>query len=171
MAYGHIKDLARRTTSDKVLRDKAFIIAKNLKYDGYQSGLASMVYKFFHKKSTGSCVANNEIEQNLQLAEELHKPIIRNFLKSRVCSELEDNIWGADLADMQLISKLNKGFIFLLCVIGIFSKCTWVAPLKDKKGVSVANAFQKILDKSKREPKKIWVDKGSKVYNSYFKNG
>ena len=79
MAYGDFKDLARRTTSDRVLRDKAFNIAKNPKYDGYQRGLASMVYKFFDKKSASNGLANNEIKQNLQLAEELHKPIIRNF--------------------------------------------------------------------------------------------
>ena len=79
MAYGDFKDLARRTASDKVLRDKAFNIAKNPKYDGYQRGLASMVYKFFDKKSKGSGVVNNEIKQNLQLAKELHKPIIRKF--------------------------------------------------------------------------------------------
>ena len=82
MAYGDFKDLGRRTASDEVLRDKAFDIAKNPKYDGYQRGLASMVYKFSDKKSSsGSGVANNEIKQNLQLAEELHKPIIRNFKK------------------------------------------------------------------------------------------
>ena len=79
MAYGDFKDLARRTASDKILRDKAFNIAKNPKYGGYQRGLASMVYKFFDKKSTGSGIANNEIKQNLQLAEELYKPIIRKF--------------------------------------------------------------------------------------------
>ena len=86
MAYGDFKDLARRTASDKVLRDKAFNIAKNSKYDGYQRGLASMVYKFFDKKSasltdksvSGSGV-NIPLEFNEQLAEELHKPIIRNF--------------------------------------------------------------------------------------------
>ena len=81
MAYGDFKDLARRTASDKFLRDKAFNIAKNPKYDGYQRGLASMVYKFFDKKSAGSGVANNEIKQNLQLAEELHKPILRKLKK------------------------------------------------------------------------------------------
>ena len=70
---------------------------------------------------------------------------------------------------MQLIRKFNKGFRFLLCVIDIFSKYAWVIPLKDKKGVSVVNAFQKILDKSKRKPNKIWVDKGSEFYNSSFK--
>ena len=82
MAYGDFKVLARRTASDKVLRDKAFNIAKNSKYDGYQRGLASMVYKFFDQKSAGSGVnthANNEIKQNHQLVKELHKPIIRKF--------------------------------------------------------------------------------------------
>ena len=76
--YGGFKDL-KRTFSDKLLRDKTFIIIKNPKYDGYQRGLASMVYKFFDKKSKGSGIANNEIKQNLQLVKELHKPIIRNF--------------------------------------------------------------------------------------------
>ena len=72
---------------------------------------------------------------------------------------------------MQLISKFNKGFRFLLCVVDIFSKCTWVISLKDKKVVSIVNAFPKILDKSERKPNKIWVDKGSEFYNSSFKNG
>ena len=70
---------------------------------------------------------------------------------------------------MQLISKFNKGFRFLLCVIDIFSKYAWVAPLKDKKGVSIVDAFQKTLDNSGRKPNKIWVDKGSEFYNSFFK--
>ena len=62
---------------------------------------------------------------------------------------------------MQLISKFNKGFRFLLCVIDIFSKCAWVVPLKDKKGITITNDFQKILKKSNRKPNKIWIDKGS----------
>ena len=70
---------------------------------------------------------------------------------------------------MQLISKFNKGFLFLLCVIDIFSKYAWVVPLKDKKGVSIVNAFQKILKESNRKPNKIWVDKGSEFYNNSFK--
>ena len=70
---------------------------------------------------------------------------------------------------MQLISKFNKRFRFLLCVIDIFSKYPWVVPLKDKKGVSIANAFQKILDDSNRKPNKIWVDKGSECYNNSVK--
>ena len=69
---------------------------------------------------------------------------------------------------MQLISKFNKGFRFLLCVIDIFSKYAWVVPLKDKKGISIVNAFQKILDKSERKPNKIWVDKGSEFYSNFF---
>ena len=76
MAYGDFKDLARKTTSDKVLRDKAFNIAKNPKYDGYQRGFASTVYKFFNKMSEGGG-SNNEIKQNEQLEEILHKPIIK----------------------------------------------------------------------------------------------
>ena len=85
MAYGDLKDLGRRTASDKVLRDKAFNIAKNLKYDGYQRGLSSMIYKFFDKKSKGSGV-NIPLEFNEQLAKELHKPIIRKFKKRTVYS-------------------------------------------------------------------------------------
>ena len=137
MAYGDFKDLKRRTAADNVLRDKAFNIAKNPKYDGYQRGLASMVYKFFDKKSKGSGVplANKSIPQNEQLAEELHKPIIRKFKRREVYSAFKENIWVADLADMQLISKFNKGFRFLLCFIDIYSKYAWVVPLKDKKGV------------------------------------
>ena len=78
-----------------------------------------------------------------QLAEELHKLIIRKFKKRKVYSAFKDNIWDADLADMQLISKFNEGFRFLLCVIDIFSKYACVVPLKDKKDVSVVNTFQK----------------------------
>ena len=100
-------------------------------------------------------------KENMQLANELHKPIIRKFKRRKVYSSFRDNIWGVDLADMQLLSKFNKGFRFLLCVIDIFSKYAWVIPLKDKKGISIVNGFQKIIDDSKRRPNKIWIDKGS----------
>ena len=129
-----------------------------------------MVYKFFDKKSaSGNGIANNKIKENLQLAEELHKPIIRNLKKRTVYAGFKDNIWGADLDDMQLMSKFNKGFKFLLCVIDIFSKYAWVVPLKDKKSINIVNAFQKMLNDSARKPNKIWVDKGSEFYNNYFK--
>ena len=75
---------------------------------------------------------------------------------------------GSDLPDMLLISKFNKGFRFLLCVIYIFSLHAWIVPLKDKKGVTITYAFQKILDDSNRKPNKIWIDKGSKFYNNSF---
>ena len=78
MACGGFKDLAKRTASNKVLRDKAFNIAKNPKYDGYQWDLASVVYKFFHKKSSSSSF-DNKIKQNEELAEELHKSVIKTF--------------------------------------------------------------------------------------------
>ena len=117
MVYGDFKDFEKRSFADNVLRDKAFKIASDQKYDGYQRGLASMVYKFFHKKSQGSGVANNN--ENTQLAEELHKPIIRKFEKRKLYSSFRDNIWGVDLADMQVLSKYNKGYRFLLCVIFI----------------------------------------------------
>ena len=86
-----------------------------------------------------------KLKKKLQLAKELHKSVIRKFKKRKVYSGFRDNIWGADLADMQLISEFNKGFRFLLCIIDVFSKYAWVIPLKDKKGVSIVNAFQKIL--------------------------
>ena len=95
MAYGDFKDLKRRTASDKILRDKAFNIGKIPKYDGYQRGLASMVYKYFDKKSAGSGV-NIPLEFTEQLAKELHKPIIRKFKKRKVYSGFRDNIWGVD---------------------------------------------------------------------------
>ena len=71
---------------------------------------------------------------------------------------------------MQLISKFRFRFRFLLCVIDIYSKCAWIVPLKDKKGVRFVNAFQSILNKSNRKPNKIWVDKGSEFYNRSMKS-
>ena len=95
-----------------------------------------MVYKFFDTKVEGSGAKNvNNTKltpQNQQLAEELHKPVMKKFKRRKVHAAFKDNIWGADLADTQLLSKYNKGIRFLLCVIDIFSKYAWVVPLKDK---------------------------------------
>ena len=102
-----------------------------------------MVYKFFDSKVSGS--GAKLITENKQLANERHKPIIRKFEKRRVYSTFKNNIWVLILADMQLLSKYNKGIRFLLCVIDIFSKYAWVVPLKDKKGISIVKAFQIIL--------------------------
>ena len=116
-----------------------------------------MVYKFLNKKSKGSGIVN---EPNYQLANELHKPTIRKFKKRKLYSSFRDNIWGVDLADMQSLSKYNKGMRYLLCTIDLFSKYAWVVPIKDKKGTSIVNAFEKILSDSTeldstRKPNKI----------------
>ena len=128
-----------------------------------------MVYKFFDKNTVGGGIKS--MEQNEQLADELHKPIIRKFKKRKVYSAFKDNIWDADLADMQLISNFNKGFRFLLCVIDSFNKYAWVVPLKDEKGLGIVNAFESILKKSIRKPNRIWVDEGGEFDNNSFKNG
>ena len=101
-----------------------------------------MLYKFFDKKSGGSGITN---EPNYQLANELHKPIIKEFKKRKVYSSFIH-----DLADMQSLSKCNKEMKYLLCAIDIFSKYAWVVPLKDKKGTSIVNAFQKIISKGRK---------------------
>ena len=132
-----------------------------------------MVYKFFDKKSTagpsslermGSGIASSSI-----LSDELHTPIIKTFNKRNVYSQFKDNIWGVDLADMQSLSRKNKGIKYLLCVIDLYSKYAFVIPLKDKKGISIVNAFNKITKQSNRKPNKIWVDQGGEFYNSVFK--
>ena len=119
MAYGDFKDLTRRTDFDKILRDKTFNIAKNSKYDGNQCGLASTVYHFFYKKTSGGSIKIENIS-NKELAEELHKLIIRKRKKLKVYSSFIYNIWGADLADMQLIRKFIKEFVFYYVLL-IFS--------------------------------------------------
>ena len=147
-AYADQKDLINRTEADKVLRDKAYDIASNPKYDGYQRGLASMVYKFFYKKSTGSGFKSSSIS-----ADELHKPNINKFNKGKVYSQFKDNIWGVDLADMRSLSRKNKGIKYLLCAIDLYSKYAFVIPLKDKKGISIVNAFDKIIKQSGKKNK------------------
>ena len=117
-AYADHKDLINRTEADKFLRDKAYDIAINPEYDGYQRGFVSMVYKFFDKKSTGSGIAR---DSSSILANELHKPLIKRFDKRKVFSQFKDNIWGVDLADMQSLSRKNKGIKYLLCAIDLHS--------------------------------------------------
>ena len=171
-AYADHKDLINRTEADKVLRDKAYDIASNAEYDGYQRGLVSMVCKFFDKKSTGSSfkmLKNTTKPRSSIFADEHHKAIIRKFNKRKVYSQFKDNIWGVDLADMQSLSRKNKGIKYLLCVIYLYSKYAFVIPLKDKKGISIVNAFNKIIKQSNRKPNKIWIDQGSEFYNNVFK--
>ena len=119
MACGNFKDLNRRTFADKVLPDKEFNIAKDPEYDGYQRGLASMVYNFFDKNTFDSRIKNEDIP-NKKLAEKLHKPIIRKFNKKRYTYLLQIIFESEDLSDMQLRSRFNKGSRFLLCLIDIY---------------------------------------------------
>ena len=122
MAYGKSKDLTKKTQSDNVLKDKAFKIASDPKYDGYQRGLASMVCNFFDKKSSESGVAN---EPHGQLANELHRQVFRKFKRRKVYSSFNDNIWGVDLADMQSNATKKSSIycvrlIFLVNMHGLF---------------------------------------------------
>ena len=119
---------------------------------------------FLKKRSSGGGIENKNIS-NQKSAEELYKSIIRKFKKQKVHSFFIDNIQGADLAGMQLISKFNKGIRFLLCVIDVFSKYAWVVPLKAKEGITITNAFQNNLDQSNPKSKKIWANKESQFYN------
>ena len=150
MAYKNFKDLARRTASDKLLLIKHLILLKVLNIMDIKEDFLLWFTNFLTKKAVSKASFKNvgsgvniPLESNEELAEELQKPIIRKFKKRAVYSRSKDNIWGADLADMQLISKFNKGFRFLLCVIDIFSKYSWVVPLKNKKGVTITMRFKK----------------------------
>ena len=129
MTYEDFKDLSRRTVLDNVLSDKAFHVAKNSKCDGYQRRLTSMVYKFYHKKTFNLNKGTRINFESKQLAKELQKPNIKKIDKGKIHSSFIDNIWGVDLAEMQLLSKFKKIICFILCAIDIFSKYTWLVSL------------------------------------------
>ena len=118
MAYGYFKVLPKRTAAGKVLCNTPFKIVKNPRYDEYQRGLSSIVYKFCDKKTAGGGV-KNEIMQNKELAKELHKPIIRKFEKWKVHSSFIDNIWGANLAGIKILRKfyvLRHAHMWQVCL-------------------------------------------------------
>ena len=112
-----------------------------------------------------------KISKNLneQLADELHKPIIRKFKKRKAIVGNIDDIWSAALVDMQQLKSYNHGFRYILNVIDVFSKYVWSVPIKDKTGKTITNAFQSIVKSRKRKPKKLWVDNGSEFYNNVSK--
>ena len=173
MAYGKWKDFAKKTQWDKVVKDKAFKIANDPKYDGYQRRLVSMAYKIFDKKSSGrgvdtSLENKSATTPNYQLENELHRQIIQIFKRRKIYLSFRENIWGADLADMPSLSKYNKGIKYLLCVIDFFSKYVWVVPLKDKRGITIVNAFHKTISKWCKR-KKILVAQGGNFYNNLLK--
>ena len=136
-AYSDSKDVAKRIISDKILRDRAYEIARNLAYDEYKKSLASMVYKFFDNKTRSRANLND------QLAEESHKPVIKKLKRRKVYAIFKDNIWATDLAEMESLSSKNKNVKYLLCVIDVFTKYAWVKTLRDKKGKTVLNVLLK----------------------------
>ena len=146
MAYGNFKDLTKRTTSDKILQNKAFDFAKDPKYDGYQRGLSSMAYKCSDKKKLLAVVLKIRIFLIMNWRKNYIKQLLENLKKKRTIIK----------------KKYKKAQSFLLCFIDISSQYALVIPLKDEKGIAITNAFQKILKQSNCKPNKIWVDKGSK---------
>ena len=167
MSYGHFKDLTRRTSPDLILlkiRNMMDIIEVLHQWFMNTTEARSDTLITRDKSVSGNCVQNEKIS-NKELAEELHKPIIRKFNKRIAHSTFIDNTWGADHTDRQSISKFNKGIRFL-CVIDIYCLIT----LKDKRGITIINVFQKVLNESIRKPNKIWVDNGSEFYNRSMKS-
>ena len=135
------------------MRDKAFKIVSDPKYEGYQRGFASMFYNFFDRKSSGSGI---DVEPNYWLVNELCRQIIRKSKIRKFYSSFRDGIWGVDLADMQSLSKYNKGIKYLICAVDLFSK------------YAIVNAFKNIISKG-RKPNKIWFYQGGEFYNNLFK--
>ena len=131
--YSDSKELAKTTISDKILKIRAYEIARNPGYYGHERALAIIVYKFFDKK-TGSGISVNE-----QLAEVLPKAVTKKFTRRKVYPIFKDNMWAADLADMRSLSSKNKNVKYFLCVLDVFTKYAWVKPLKDKKRRTVVN--------------------------------
>ena len=142
--YSDSKDLAKRTISDKILKNRTYEIASDHKYNGYQRVLASVVYKFYDKK-TRSGMSVNE-----QLAKELHKPLIKKFKRRKVYVRFKDNIWGVDLAKMGSLAFRNKNIKYFLCIVDVFTK--------------YINASIEILIESNCKPSKLWIDQEREFY-------
>ena len=134
------------------MKDRAYEIARNQKY-GYQRASSSMVYKLFNKETCSRIIVNE------QLAEELHKPVIKKFKRSKVSARFKGNIWAVDLAEIESLSSKNKNVKYLLCVTDLFTRYEWVKPLRSK-AKTVLDAFIEIVNKSNYKPKKLWVDQG-----------
>ena len=144
------------------MKDKACEITRNTKYDGHQRGLASMVYNFFDKKIWSVASVNEE------LAQELRKRVIKKFKRRKVYSRFKYNIWAADLAEMESLSFKNRSVKYLICVIDVFVKYTWVKPLKHEIAKTVLHGFVEVVNKSNRRPNISWADQGKEFYNSFI---
>ena len=153
---------------------KHLILVKNPKNDRYQNmidlphwSINTLIKKAASPvdKSTSSGTIKNEIIPNKELAGKLQEPIIKRFERRKVHPPFIGNVLGANLEDMQMIDKFNRGFRFLLGVINIYSKYASVIPLKGKKWITITNGFQKKLDERNSNPNEIWVDKGNEFCN------
>ena len=173
-AYANSKDLAKRTVSDNMLKDRAYEIALNPNCDGYQRGLTSMMYKLFDKKLGSRAISKVRSNVNEVLAQELHKPVIKKFKRRKLYARFKDNIWAVDLPEMVSLSSKNQIVKYLLCAINAFTKYAWVKPLKDKKAKIVFNGFTGIVNECKRKPNKLWMSEENNFTitsckNSYMK--
>ena len=159
----------------KMLADLEKMEPKNTR-EKFDKALVSTVIGAKHKLGLGLKRAGDlakdekiKIKWHDQLADELHKPVRKNFQKRRVLVSHIDEIWAADLVDMQKLSRDNKGYKYILAVIDIFSKYGWLFPLKSKRGEEVTIAFKNIFAEG-RVPEKIWVDKGKEFLNKNLKD-
>ena len=157
---------AKSKCDKEMLTDLSSIKPKNTR-EKFDKFLVSGIIGAKHKLGLGLGV-KSDIKWNDQLAEELHKPVRKHFQKRRVMVSKIDEIWAADLVEMQKLSRDNKGYKYLLTVIDVFSKYGWIWPLKNKTGLEVENAFKNIFAEG-RVPEKLWVDKGKEFYNQHVK--
>jgi len=104
-------------------------------------------------------------------AQEIHKRAVKKFPRREVFVNALDEVWAMDLASLESLSSYNNGFKFILCIVDVFSKFAWAVPLKNKTAETVLSAVQNVIQKSKRKPKKFWVDQGSEFYNKASKHG
>ena len=161
ICYRDNDNKAGKTKCDETMLDELDVIQPKNRREKVDKFIVKGVMKAKNKLGFG-------ITWSDELAEELHKPIRRKFVKRTVFAKNVDDIWTADLVDMQPFSRENKGFKYLLTVIDVFSKYGWIIPLKTKTGAEVAESFQSLFQKNK-PPTKLWTDKGTEFYNANMK--
>ena len=140
------------------MKEKAYEVARNPKYDRYGWALASMVYKCFDKKTV------SRVNINEKLAEERHKPVIEKLKRKRTFATFKDNIWAEDLFEL---SSKYKNVRYLLCLIDVFTKYAWVKPFQDKKAKTALNGFFNIKNESNRKPNKLGVHHRREFHKTY----
>ena len=151
--------LAKNLKDKHIADDKMIKAINELPYNQQQYGTFLVKNIIRSKRKLGLGVENH----NKILSEELHKPKRKNYTRRKIIVNHINEIFAADLVEMQKFAKLNKGYRYLLTCIDIFSKFAWVIPLKDKKGITIKNALEKIFNK--RKPKFLWTDRGTEFYN------